>query len=79
MRQYYRINNIELSCTSVDLDDKILRFFNHKTTPQLPVCIAVQMTGSFPVAFKAQKWKKEWGYYYIYHIHSKIQVDIEDH
>lgn len=58
MKQYYSMVNIELSCTSVDLDSKILRFFNHKTTPDLPVCKAVQMTGSFPVAFKAQKWKK---------------------
>lgn len=58
MKQYYCMTNVELSCTSVDLDNKTLRFFNHKTTPNLPVCKAVQMTGSFPVAFKAQKWKK---------------------
>jgi len=51
------MTGIELTCTSVDLNHKILRFFNHKTTPQLPVCKAVQMTGSFPVAFKAQKWE----------------------
>jgi len=57
MRQYYRMTGIELSCTSVDLDNKVLRFFNQKTTPFLPVCKAVQMTGSFPVGFKAQKWK----------------------
>jgi hypothetical protein len=25
------------------------------------------MTGSFPVAFKAQQWKKEWGKYYIHY------------
>lgn len=58
MREYFRLTGIELSCTSVDLDNKVLRFFNHKTTPLLPVCRSVQMTGSFPVGFKAQKWKK---------------------
>ena len=66
MEEYYRLNNIELSCTSVDLDNKVLRFFNHKTTPHLPVCRAVQMTGSFPVGFKAQKWQKSWGDYSVY-------------
>ncbi len=58
MKEYYVMNPIEVTCTSVDLDNKILRFFNHKTTPDLPICKAVQMTGSFPVAFKAQRWKK---------------------
>jgi hypothetical protein len=58
MQQYYKLTKIEFTCTSVDLDGKILRFFNHKTTPDLPVCRAVQMTGSFPVGFKAQHWKK---------------------
>jgi len=61
------MTGIELTCTSVDLDHKVLRFFNHKTTPLLPVCKAVQMTGSFPVAFKAQKWDKNWGKYYVHY------------
>ena len=59
MLQYYRLTNqIELSCTSVDLDDKVLRFFNHLTTPRLPVARAVQMSGSFPIGFKSVKWRK---------------------
>ena len=76
LRQYYHMNPIELTCTSVDLDSKILRFFNHKTTPYLPVCKAVQMTGSFPVAFQAQKWQKEWGYYYIHYYDYKVMIDL---
>lgn len=79
MLQYYKLTNIELSCTSVDLDNKILRFFNYKTTPNLPVCRAVQMTGSFPVGFKAQKWKKEWGHYYVHRVRKKLIVDITGH
>lgn len=51
------MSGVEFTCTGVDLNSQIIRFFNHKTTPNLPVCIAVQMTGSFPIAFKAQKWK----------------------
>jgi hypothetical protein len=58
MREYYLLSGIELTLTSVDLDNRILRFLNHKTTPNLPVCIAVQMSGSFPFAFKALRWKK---------------------
>lgn len=57
MRQYYILTEgIEFTCTTVDLDDQILRFLNHKTTPFVPVCKAVQMTSAFPVAFKALKW-----------------------
>ena len=37
------------------------------------------MTGSFPVAFKPQKWKKEWGFYYIYKEGKRTQVDISGH
>lgn len=51
MKQFYQLNQIEFTCTAVDIDNHILRFFNHKTTPNLPVVKAVQMTGSFPVAF----------------------------
>lgn len=58
LKEYYDISGVELTSTSVDLDDQILRFFNHKTTPDLPVCKSIQMTGSFPVAFEAQTWKK---------------------
>lgn len=58
MKELYDKKQKEFTCTTVDLDDQIIRFLNHKTTPHLPVVYAVQMTGSFPVAFKAQKWKK---------------------
>ena len=58
MKELYKKNHKEFTCTTVDLDDQIIRFLNHKTSPDLPVCYAVQMTGSFPVAFKTQKWKK---------------------
>lgn len=58
LAEYYDIIGVEFTVTSCDLQDKIERFFNHKTSPQLPVCKAVQMTGSFPVAFRSLKWKK---------------------
>jgi hypothetical protein len=52
MYQYYLLTDgIEFTVTSVDMHDRILRFFNHKTTPYLPVCKAVQMTASYPIAF----------------------------
>lgn len=37
------------------------------------------MTGSFPVAFKAQTWQKHWGYYHIYHPEYKSIIDLEGH
>lgn len=57
----------------------MLRFFNQKTTPDLPVCRAVQMTGSFPVGFKAQRWKKEWGQYHVHLLEQKMTIDITGH
>ena len=54
----YQVNGKEFTCTAVDINSKILRFFNHKTTPDLPACRAIQMTGSFPVAFQAKRWQK---------------------
>ena len=79
MREYYILNPIELTCTSVDLDNKVLRLFNHKTTPDLPICKAIQMTGSFPVGFKAQRWKREWGYYHVHHKDKLTVIDITGH
>ncbi len=74
------MTNIEFSCTSVDLDNKTLRFFNQKTTPKLPVCKAVQMTGSFPVAFKAQKWQSSWGNYHVHLDGKQLKIyDITGH
>ena len=79
MLQYYKLTKVELTCTSVDLNNKVLRFFNHKTTPHLPVCKCVQMTGSFPVGFKAQKWKKQWGKYNVYLLEQKIEICLNNH
>jgi hypothetical protein len=67
MKEYYRLTGIEFTCTTVDVHDEILRFLNHKTAPDLPVAKAVQITGSFPVAFKAQRWNPDWGPYYVHY------------
>ena len=77
MEQFYELTGIEFTCTSVDLKNHILRFFNHKTTPDLPVSSAVQMSGSFPCAFESQKWKKEWGKYYVHYANTRKEVDLE--
>jgi hypothetical protein len=58
MLEYYKMNSVEFTCTATDLEDTILRFLNHKTSPHVPVCKAVQMTSSYPVAFEAIRWKK---------------------
>ena len=63
----------------MDLDDQILRFFNHKTTPDLPVCKMIQMSGSFPIAFQAQKWDKSWGKYYIHYDNVRKEIDLTGH
>ena len=57
MEQFYALTGVEFTVTGTDITSRILRFFNHKTTPSLPVYKAVILTGSFPVAFEAQKWK----------------------
>ena len=37
------------------------------------------MTGSFPVAFEAQKWQSSWGKYYIHYDNIRREVDITGH
>jgi predicted acylesterase/phospholipase RssA len=36
------------------------------------------MTGSFPVAFEPQKWKTEWGKYYIHYKNTRKEVDLTE-
>lgn len=79
LSELYEINGTEFTCTSVDTKSHILRFFNHKTTPDLPACRAIQMTGSFPVAFQAKTWQKEWGKYYIHYANTRREIDITGH
>lgn len=79
MNEYYKLTAVEFTCTSVDLNDKIERFFNHKTTPLLPVCKAVQMTGSFPIAFQCLAWKSEWGPYYVHYHSERTELDLTNH
>lgn len=79
MKDFYEMTGVEFTVTSVDINSQILRFFNHKTTPDLPVHKAVIMTGSFPVAFEALKWRKEWGKYYIHYENWRREIDLEGH
>jgi predicted acylesterase/phospholipase RssA len=37
------------------------------------------MTGSFPVAFHAQKWKPEWGKYYVHYNKFRKEIDLTGH
>ena len=37
------------------------------------------MSGSFPAAFKAQKWKKNWGNYNIYYKTYKAEINLTNH
>lgn len=77
MKEFFEITDIEFTCTSVDVKNHILRFFNHKTTPDLPVKMAVLMTGSFPVAFESQKWKPEWGKYYVHYSNTRKEITLD--
>ncbi len=79
LKTYYKLSGVELTCTTVDLDGQILRFLNQKTTPNLPVCKAVQMSGSFPFGFKALRWQKDWGNYYVHFHDKKLVVNLAGH
>ena len=37
------------------------------------------MSGSFPCAFKAQKWQSEWGRYNVFYSHERLSIDLTDH
>ena len=45
----------------------------------MPVVYAVQMTGSFPVAFESQKWNQDWGKYYIHYNSTRREIDLTGH
>lgn len=80
MAEFYALSGgVEFTCTSVDLHDRVLRFFNHKTTPRMPVHKAVELTGSFPVAFEAQHWDADWGPYYVHYSRFRREIDLTGH
>ena len=37
------------------------------------------MTGSFPVAFQSQKWKRQWGYYNVTYNDKRKEIDLTGH
>ena len=37
------------------------------------------MTASYPIAFEAIRWKKEWGKYYIHYAHPRKEIDLAGH
>ena len=37
------------------------------------------MSGSFPIAFQAQKWDKSWGKYYIHYDNVRKEIDLTGH
>ena len=39
----------------------------------------IQMSGSFPIAFQAQKWDKSWGKYYIHYDNVRKEIDLTGH
>ena len=45
----------------------------------MPVASAIHISGSFPVAFVGQKWKKQWGKYHIHYDNTRRQLDLTDH
>lgn len=77
MKDLYEITGVEFTCTSVDITNHILRFFNHKTTPNLPVIKAVKMSSAYPIAFEPTYWDKNWGKYYIHYENIRREVDLE--
>lgn len=37
------------------------------------------MSGSFPIAYEAQRWEKSWGKYYIHYQKKRREVNLEGH
>ena len=71
MKQLYDImGELEFTVVALDLDSRILRYLNHKTTPFLPVVHGIQIAFALPFLVKLPRWKKEWGKYY-YHFRNR--------
>jgi len=63
LRQMNEIKGCDLSLVITDTTNREMRVLNHRTTPDVPVAMAVRMSMSIPFVWREVVWQKEWGTY----------------
>lgn len=53
----YNYNKVEFTFIGLDLNDKTVRFFNHKTTPKLPIIVIISLVQFLPAPYKSFIWR----------------------
>lgn len=61
--QLYARTDRDASLVASDLSDKRMLVLNHRTAPDLPVCVAVRMSMGIPMLWTDVLWRAEWGTY----------------
>lgn len=61
------------------MSDKIVRFFNYKTTPKLPIIVVLSLVQFLPAPYKSFIWREEWGRYHIQYESTVKELNINMH
>ena len=59
MSQLYKLTNKCLTCTTVSMKCRSIKYFNHINQPDLPVYKLLLMTCCIPLMFKPIRWKND--------------------
>ena len=59
----YRYNKVEFTFIGLDINSEVVRFFNHMTTPLLPISVILSLSQILPTPHKSIVWKEQWGHY----------------
>lgn len=79
LEDLYNFNKVEFTFIGLDLTDKTVRFFNHKTTPKLPIIVIFSLVQFLPAPYKSFIWREEWGRYHIQYESAVKEVNINMH
>lgn len=57
--QLYNKTNKTLTCATISLTYKKVKYFNHINQPNMPVYVLIMMTSAVPLVFKPVTWKND--------------------
>jgi predicted acylesterase/phospholipase RssA len=59
LHQLYKKTNKILTCATISLRQRIVKYFNHINQPNLPVYKLIMMTCAIPFAFRPVSWRSD--------------------
>ena len=79
LRELYGYNGVEFTFVGLDVDDQVVRFFNHMTAPHMPVAAILSLSQILPTPFKSIRWRQQWGHYHYYSDNNLRMLNINNH